>query len=193
MPWSVKDVDSKIKGLNPKQKVNWVKIANSALKSCQDNGGSDCEGRAIRIANAKAKGTQSEVDSAIDNYAVVNYANSLKAKEIKSLETEQTDEGLLIKDIPVFKAGTYRETEYSIDYIDRNFIGQFDSDEDIPIQADHDPSTLATLGWVKRLNRKAKVMYADFLLIDDNAIARWKKGLMKKFSIGVDLIKDKIR
>ncbi len=193
MPWEIKDVDSKIKGLTPSQKKNWVKIANSALQSCQAKGGGDCEGRAIRIANAKAKGTKSEVENAIDGFSIVNFTSSLAVKEIKHLETEQTNEGLLIKGVPVFKAGTYREDEYSTDYIDRNFIGQFNADEDIPIQADHTPSIFATLGWVKGLTRKAQVMYADLLLVDDNAISRWKKGLLKKFSIGVDLIRDKLR
>ena len=52
MPWTVKDVDSKKKGLNTEQKKKWVRIANSALKRCQDKGGSNCDASAIRIANA---------------------------------------------------------------------------------------------------------------------------------------------
>jgi hypothetical protein len=52
MPWTVKDVDGKKKGLNASQKKKWVRIANGALKKCQSEGGSDCDGRAIRIANA---------------------------------------------------------------------------------------------------------------------------------------------
>lgn len=193
MPWKVEDVDSKIKGLSPDQKKAWVKIANSVLKACKAKGESDCEGRAVRIANAKAKGTKSEVDAYINSLSFVNFNSSLKTKELKDIKTEETAEGLLIKDLPVFKAGTYRDTIYSEDYIDRNFIGQFNVDEDIPVQADHNPSVFATLGWVKNLQRKAKIMYADFLLTDDNAIARWKKGLLKKFSIGVNILEDKIR
>lgn len=53
IPWTVKDVDSKKKGLTPAQKKKWVKIANSVLKDCKAKGGSDCEGKAIRIANSK--------------------------------------------------------------------------------------------------------------------------------------------
>ena len=52
MPWTVKDVDSHKKGLNSSQKSKWVKIANAALKRCQDKGGSGCDASAIRIANA---------------------------------------------------------------------------------------------------------------------------------------------
>ncbi len=55
MPWTIKDVDSKIKGLNSSQKAAWVSIANAALANCKFKGDSDCEGRAMRIANAKAK------------------------------------------------------------------------------------------------------------------------------------------
>lgn len=53
MPWTVKDVDRFKKGLTPAQKKKWVSIANGVLKQCQDSGGKDCEGKAIRIANSK--------------------------------------------------------------------------------------------------------------------------------------------
>jgi hypothetical protein len=53
MPWSVEDVDKHKKGLTPAQKTQWVKIANGVLKSCKTGGESDCEGKAIRVANSK--------------------------------------------------------------------------------------------------------------------------------------------
>ncbi len=53
MPWTVKDVDGFKKGLTPAQKKKWVSIANGVLKECQSEGGKDCEGKAIRIANSK--------------------------------------------------------------------------------------------------------------------------------------------
>jgi len=190
MPWTSADAKKHKKGLTPQQEKRWASIANSVLKACKDSGTSDCDAKAIRIANAKATGKDA-IDE--NNLTILNFATSVKSKEIKDLTTEQTDDGLLIRGVPVFKAGTYRGTEYSIDYIDRNFIGQFSEENDTPIQADHNPSTFATLGWLKGLSRKGKVMFADFLLKDDNAIARWKKGLMKKFSIGVDMINDKLR
>lgn len=57
MPWMMKDVESHIKGLTDKQKSAWVSIANSTLDLCLHNGGNaaNCEGKAIRIANAKAQ------------------------------------------------------------------------------------------------------------------------------------------
>lgn len=53
MPWTVKDVDSKKKGLTPAQKKKWVKIANSVLKDCQAKGDKNCEAKAIKVANSK--------------------------------------------------------------------------------------------------------------------------------------------
>lgn len=54
MPWTVSDVDRHKKGLTKAQKKKWVKIANAALATCLADDGeqSDCEGKAIRIANA---------------------------------------------------------------------------------------------------------------------------------------------
>ncbi len=57
MPWSVGDVEEHIKGLTDSEKEIWVKVANATLAACLEDGGekSECEGKAIRIANAVAK------------------------------------------------------------------------------------------------------------------------------------------
>ena len=52
MPWTAADAERHHKGLTPKQKRQWAHVANGALKRCQDAGGDDCEGRAIRQANS---------------------------------------------------------------------------------------------------------------------------------------------
>lgn len=53
MPWTVADVDKHKKGLTPAQKKKWVSTANGVLKQCQADGGEDCEGKAVRVANSK--------------------------------------------------------------------------------------------------------------------------------------------
>ena len=60
MPWSATDADSHIKGLTSSQKSAWASIANSSLKSCLAKRGnqSECEGYAVRVANAMAKRTK---------------------------------------------------------------------------------------------------------------------------------------
>lgn len=57
MPWTVSDVDAHKKGLNSDQKRQWVAVANSVLKRCMDNGGSEetCAISAIRQANGTVK------------------------------------------------------------------------------------------------------------------------------------------
>ena len=52
MPWGKNDVESHNKGLSDKQKEVWVKVANSALKRCESEGGEDCDASAIKQANA---------------------------------------------------------------------------------------------------------------------------------------------
>ena len=53
MPWTAADAKAKTsKADTPKKQKQWASIANSALKSCQEKGGSDCEASAIKQANA---------------------------------------------------------------------------------------------------------------------------------------------
>lgn len=57
MPWKISDVDEHIKGLTDQERETWVKVANTVLAEClkADGEESECEGKAIRIANAVAK------------------------------------------------------------------------------------------------------------------------------------------
>ena len=54
MPWTPGDASKHNKGLSAKQARQWSQVANSALAACLDKGNSpsDCEGSAIRQANA---------------------------------------------------------------------------------------------------------------------------------------------
>jgi hypothetical protein len=52
MPWTAADASKHKKGLSATQARQWAHVANSALARCQEDGDSDCDGRAIRQANA---------------------------------------------------------------------------------------------------------------------------------------------
>ena len=53
MPWNSGDATSHTKKADSLAKQRaWARIANSVLKQCLKKGQGDCEGRAIRIANA---------------------------------------------------------------------------------------------------------------------------------------------
>jgi archaellum component FlaF (FlaF/FlaG flagellin family) len=182
MPWTVSDVDEHIKGLTPEQKKKWVATANSVLAKCKSEDGKDCDAQAIRVANSQAH-----------NETVQTNEFAMNKIKLKDIETQEVDEGLLIQGIPVFKTGTHKGHAYDEDYIDKKMIGQFSPDDDIPLQADHSDSWNSTLGWVKKIYRKGKMLFADFVLVDDNAVARWKKGLMKKWSVSIHKTSGKLQ
>ena len=117
----------------------------------------------------------------------------LKAKDIKSIEVHDTNDGIMLRNVPVFKTGEYGGIKYDTDYIDNKIIKQFDAEEDIPFQADHSDSGKDTLGYIRNIKRNGEMAEADIELIDDNAIARWKKGLLKKFSVGIYTATGKLR
>lgn len=54
MPWTIEDVDKHKKGLSDKQKKQWVRISNAALRACLKKGGTDetCAPKAIMQANS---------------------------------------------------------------------------------------------------------------------------------------------
>jgi hypothetical protein len=58
MPWKTADVEEHVKGLSDKQKNVWVRVANTALKTCEAAGKSNCEASAIKQASALAKNMQ---------------------------------------------------------------------------------------------------------------------------------------
>jgi len=53
MPWKAEDAKKHKKGLSKEQAKKWAKIANEVLRKCKKEGGKDCEGKAIRVANSK--------------------------------------------------------------------------------------------------------------------------------------------
>ena len=143
MPWTVADVESHIKGLSDKGKKIWVSVANSALSRCQEKGGEDCEGSAIRQANSVAK-KQMEDENESYNYLV----------DISNIELEEKD-GKKSSWIEIFREGSWQHPRYGKiegnkklfnDFIDNwknNVLGR-----DIAIDRTHNPEEGAT-GWVK--------------------------------------------
>lgn len=65
MPWTINDVDKHKTGLSDRQKKQWVRIANAALKACLKKGGTDetCAPKAIIQANTV-------INTNSDKYAV---------------------------------------------------------------------------------------------------------------------------
>ena len=70
MPWTIGDVDGFKQGLTDKQKRQWVRIANNALRKCTANGGSDCDASAVRQANGAVKTNLRSIFSTHSEYVV---------------------------------------------------------------------------------------------------------------------------
>jgi len=104
MPWTKIEVERHIKGLGDKQKEAWVKIANKALKDCQEKGGTDCEGRAIRIANAMAKRVKASTTE-----------EELKQMEMEFSEKETYD----VDNKEIFRVGEWKGDQYTEQDLDR--------------------------------------------------------------------------
>ena len=75
MPWSVDDVEKHNKGLSDKKKRQWVHIANSVLKKCMADGGTEksCAAKAIQEANGVVNNNEEgmlKVNVQLSNYKV---------------------------------------------------------------------------------------------------------------------------
>ena len=52
MPWTAATARKHKHGMTPQQAAKWAKVANNVLRECQEAGGDDCEGKAVRVANS---------------------------------------------------------------------------------------------------------------------------------------------
>ena len=110
MPWTAADAERHIKDLTPTQAKAWAEMANGALADCQAKGGDDCEGRAIRIANAGAKrvGKIAKVDEA--KRLCFGWAYVAKTRE----GTQVVDHsGEYVSDVGVLEDAVYEYVETS--------------------------------------------------------------------------------
>jgi hypothetical protein len=94
MPWTPAQAHAHKKGLSDKQARQWSKVANDVLSRCEAAGESDCDGKAIRMAN-------SAVEKSVDTDAL---ALCLEATIAKSDDSAQRLFGWA--SIAVMKDGT---------------------------------------------------------------------------------------
>jgi uncharacterized protein len=88
MPWTASDADRHVDGLSPHQREVWAAAANSALAECLEDGGEtdECEGRAIRIANAAAQGAPRE---APEKRVAVREQKTIRLEQFKVLSGDE--------------------------------------------------------------------------------------------------------
>lgn len=67
MPWDKVSAKKHKVDLTDSEASTWAKIANDALKSCKDEGKSDCDAHAIRIANSAINKARESADEDVSN------------------------------------------------------------------------------------------------------------------------------
>lgn len=129
MPWTVEDVDKHKKGLSDKQKKQWVRIANAALKACIKKGGTDdsCAASAIKQANGV-------VNANSDKYAV--YKNRQESDYEVTLTVHQEKPHYVVPVVMMVEgvhSGSHGAVYHTIDE-----LGKIpDSWNGIPVVIDH--------------------------------------------------------
>jgi hypothetical protein len=149
MPFVIGDVDKHIKGLSDSRKEVWVRVANSALSSCQGKGGTDCEGSAIRQANSVAQRNLTEEEA---------------MKEFADRETFD------INNVPIFKAGIWNGDKFTTKDLEAIVEAFGELGFKPPLKLGHNSKQeetliqdgLPALGWVNRLFVKGTELFADF-------------------------------
>jgi len=169
MPWTTEDVEKHVKGLSAKAKKTWINVANSALATCQEKGGEDCEGSAIRQANSVAK-KQMEDDEKTYYYLT----------DISDIQLEEKD-GKKSSWIEVFREGEWNHPKWGIikgtKKLFNDFISNWKSNvlgREIALDKTHNPEEGAT-GWIK-----------DMKIVGDRL-----KALVEWTPWGVELIEQK--
>ena len=169
MPWTTEDVEKHMKGLSAKAKKTWVNVANSALTTCQEKGGEDCEGSAIRQANSVAK-KQMEDDEKTYYYLT----------DISDIQLEEKD-GKKSSWIEVFREGEWNHPKWGIikgtKKLFNDFISNWKSNvlgREIALDKTHNPEEGAT-GWIK-----------DMKIVGDRL-----KALVEWTPWGIELIEQK--
>src|SRR3972149_11738188 len=154
MPWTNEDVEKHMKGLSAKAKKMWVNVANSALSSCKEKGGEDCEGSAIRQANSVAN-KQMEDDEKTYYYLT----------DISDIQLEEK-EGKKTSWIEVFREGEWNHPKWGIIKGTKKLFNDFISNwkdnvlgREIALDKTHNPEEGAT-GWVKDMKIKGDRLLA---------------------------------
>ena len=172
MPWNSSDAKGNTsKADTTKKQKQWAEVANSVLKSCMSEGGTEesCSAKAIIQAN----GVIAKLEDGVEN-------SYYYLTDISDIQLEEK-EGKKSSWIEVFRIGKWNHPKYGIIEGTTKLFGDFIKNwedrvlgRDISLDKTHEPSDGAT-GWVQELKIKG-----DRLL----ALVEWTP-------FGLDLIENK--
>lgn len=170
MPWSASDADKHKKGLTPAQKKKWAKVANSVLKECLDDGGSQktCEAKAIRIANSKfAKLSKTGGDS-MEVKRIPKQALQLVAPEEAEVKFRKDGEdGPRLATMLGYSGKVIKGHWYWGDLVIDTAGVQF-SKKKLPILEDHMTSRKVGFSMNPHITDKHQVVFEDITVLDND-------------------------
>jgi hypothetical protein len=155
MPFTTEDVDKHIKGLDPKQKEQWVEVANSALAKCEKEGGAECDASAIRQANGVVK------------------------KNSKDFEHNQT---FNIEGVEIFAIGKWNGDNFTEQDLKGIVEASTEVGFDPPVTTDHKQGGPA-LGWGEQIKFKAGKLVADLSKLPLKLYEAIKRENYKRISV----------
>jgi len=157
MPWTKNDAKGHTsKADTPKKQKQWAEVANSVLKSCMAEGGTEesCSAKAITQAN----GVIAKLEDCLDN-------SYYYLTDISDIQLEEKD-GKKSSWIEVFRIGKWNHPKYGIIEGTTKLFGDFIKNwkdrvlgRDISLDKTHEPSDGAT-GWVQELKIKGDRLLA---------------------------------
>jgi len=157
MPWTKNDAKGHTsKADTPKKQKQWTDVANSVLKSCMAEGGTEesCSAKAVTQAN----GVIAKLEDCLNNSYY--YLTDISDIELEDKEGKKTSW------IEVFRVGKWNHPKYGIIEGTTKLFGDFIKNwkdrvlgRDISLDKTHEPSDGAT-GWVQELKIKGDRLLA---------------------------------
>jgi len=102
---------------------------------------------------------------------------------------EDSDQQLVVRNVQVFRVGTFRGDTYDQGYLDkivRNFQRLRRGGFTPAFTLDHSGDVQSVIGNVTDVRRKGDVLHADLLILDADAIERARRGLLSRLSVDIN-------
>ncbi len=177
--WSKSDVSKHKKGLTDQQKEKWVKIANSVLKQCLDNGGKqkDCEGKAIRVANSKVgNSNQSEGGQSMSKTKMKIPKKGIRLSEDDQfIELASDDDGNSYFTMLAYSGGVMKHPLFGNMAIDVSGV-KF-KQRRIPILEEHDRSKKIGVASGKPSVDNNQINFGKVTVLENDAAREFKSNL----------------
>jgi len=120
------------------------------------------------------------------------YAFGLQTSENFAYSFEKNDEGssAVVRNLPIFKAGTFADsmgytetwTREHLAQMVSNFATLNESFPNVPVRLDHTRTIQSVVGYLDGLQSDGDLLLVDFTLTEPEAVSRWERGTYRSRS-----------